>query len=93
MLPARYFESSCGQCHMDKPAGTPRLNAGRALLARYGCVHCHALTLPDGARLTPADDPPSLEHISPKRQRANGCLPGSRIRRLMRAPPPCPTFS
>ncbi len=24
---------------------TPRLNAGRALLARYGCVHCHTIVL------------------------------------------------
>jgi len=69
LLPARYFEASCGQCHMDKLNGTPRLNAGRALLAQYGCVHCHSLTLPDGARLTPADDPPSLEHISQKTTR------------------------
>jgi mono/diheme cytochrome c family protein len=69
LLPARYFEASCGQCHMDKLIGTPRLNAGRALLAREGCVHCHSLTLPDGARLTPADDPPSLEHISQKTSR------------------------
>ena len=69
LLPARYFEASCGQCHMDKLIGTPRLNAGRALLAQYGCVHCHTLTLPDGTRLTPADDPPSLEHISQKTTR------------------------
>ena len=69
LLPARYFEASCGQCHMDKLTGTPRLNAGRALLSRYGCVHCHALTLPDGTRLAPSDDPPSLEHISEKTTR------------------------
>ena len=69
ILPARYFESSCGQCHMDKPVGTPRLTAGRALLAQYGCVHCHALTLPDGSRLAPADDPPSLAHIAEKTTR------------------------
>jgi mono/diheme cytochrome c family protein len=69
LLPARYFEASCGQCHMDKLVGTPRLNAGRALLARYGCVHCHALTLPDGARLTPNDHPPSLEHVAQKTTR------------------------
>jgi hypothetical protein len=48
MVPARYLESSCGQCHMDKPTGTPRLNAGRVLLARYGCVHCHSVVLPFG---------------------------------------------
>ncbi len=69
LLPARYFEASCGQCHMQKLVGTPRLNAGRTLLARYGCVECHALTLPDGARLAPADDPPSLEHVSQKTTR------------------------
>ena len=69
LLRARYFEASCGQCHMDKLVGTPRLNAGRALLARYGCVHCHSLTLPDGERLTPTDDPPSLEHVSQKTTR------------------------
>jgi len=69
LLPVRYFEASCGQCHMDQLVGTPRLNAGRALLARYGCVHCHSLTLPDGARLTPADDPPSLEHVAQKTSR------------------------
>lgn len=92
LLPARYFEASCGQCHMGKLVATPRLNAGRALLARYGCVHCHALTLPDGARLTPADHPPSLS-TSPRRPPANGSLPGSRTRRRIRARPPCPTFS
>jgi mono/diheme cytochrome c family protein len=69
MLPARYFESSCGQCHVDKPASLPRLNAGRALLARNGCVHCHAIALPDGSQLAPADDPPSLTHIADKTAR------------------------
>jgi len=68
-LPARYFESSCGQCHLDKPTGTPRLNAGRALLSRYGCVHCHVITEPDGTRFTPTDDPPSLAHIADKTTR------------------------
>ncbi|HYL38845.1 MAG TPA: c-type cytochrome [Bryobacteraceae bacterium] len=69
ILPARYFESSCGQCHTDKLTGTPRLNAGRTLLTRYGCVHCHSLTLPDGSRLTPTDDPPSLAHVADKTTR------------------------
>jgi mono/diheme cytochrome c family protein len=68
-LPARYFESSCGQCHADKPSGMPRLTAGRALLARNGCVHCHVLTLPDGSRLAPTDDPPSLKHFAEKTTR------------------------
>jgi mono/diheme cytochrome c family protein len=69
ILPARYFESSCGQCHTDKLTGTPRLEAGRTMLARYGCVHCHSLTLPDGSRLTPTDDPPSLAHVADKTTR------------------------
>jgi mono/diheme cytochrome c family protein len=69
ILPARYMESACGQCHMDKLAETPRLDTGRALLARYGCVHCHSVVLPDGVRLTPTDDPPSLEHIAAKTSR------------------------
>lgn len=69
ILPARYFESSCGQCHSDKLTGTPRLNAGRTLLAHYGCVHCHTLTLPDGSRLAPTDVPPSLAHVGEKTTR------------------------
>ena len=69
MLPARYLESSCGQCHMNKMAETPRLNTGRALLARYGCVHCHSVVMPDGVRLTPTDNPPSLEHVAAKTSR------------------------
>lgn len=69
LLPARYFESSCGQCHLDKLAGTPRLNAGRGLLASYGCAHCHNITTPDGVRIMPTDDPPSLEHVADKTTR------------------------
>jgi mono/diheme cytochrome c family protein len=69
MVPARYLESSCGQCHLDKLSSTPRLNAGRTLLARYGCVHCHVVVLPDGVKLAPTDDPPSLEHIAEKTTR------------------------
>ena len=69
ILPARYFESSCGQCHTDNLTGTPRLKAGRTMLSRYGCVHCHSLTLPDGNRLTPTDDPPSLAHVGDKTTR------------------------
>lgn len=69
ILPARYFEASCGQCHMDRLTGTPRLNAGRDLLARYGCMHCHVLELADGVRLAPTDDPPSLAHVADKTTR------------------------
>src|ERR1022692_1977041 len=69
ILPARYTESSCGQCHMDVLEGTPRLNQGRLLLARYGCAHCHAITQPDGTLVVPVDEPPSLEHVAEKTTR------------------------
>jgi mono/diheme cytochrome c family protein len=69
ILPARYTESSCGQCHMDVLEGTPRLNQGRRLLARYGCAHCHAITQPDGTLIAPVDEPPSLEHVAEKTTR------------------------
>jgi mono/diheme cytochrome c family protein len=69
ILPARYLESSCGQCHMDVLEGTPQLTLGRQLLARYGCVHCHSVTQPDGTQMTPVDEPPSLFHIAEKTTR------------------------
>jgi mono/diheme cytochrome c family protein len=69
ILPARYTEASCGQCHMDVLGGTPRLNQGRLLLARYGCAHCHTITQPDGTLVVPVDEPPSLEHIAEKTTR------------------------
>jgi mono/diheme cytochrome c family protein len=69
LLPARYLEASCGQCHLDKLTGAPKLSAGRGLLARYGCVHCHTVTLPGGGKMTPTDDPPSLTHLADKTTR------------------------
>jgi mono/diheme cytochrome c family protein len=69
LLPARYLESSCGQCHLGGLEGTPRLNEGRRLLAIMGCVHCHNLTQPDGNVLKPGDDPPPLTHIAEKTSR------------------------
>jgi mono/diheme cytochrome c family protein len=69
ILPARYIESSCGQCHRTPLTGTPQLNEGRHLIARYGCTHCHAVKLPEGGTLKPADDPPSLSHIADKTTR------------------------
>ncbi|HET9837054.1 MAG TPA: c-type cytochrome [Candidatus Angelobacter sp.] len=69
LLPARYLESGCGQCHLNSLAGTPRLNEGRKLLASEGCAHCHNVTQPDGTVLKPSDDPPSLEHIAEKTTR------------------------
>jgi len=69
ILPARYIESGCGQCHQNALPGTPQLNLGRAMLTRYGCVHCHAITLPDGAKVLATDHPPTLAHIADKTTR------------------------
>ena len=69
ILPAKYIESSCGECHQGPLPGAPQLNQGRYLLTRYGCVHCHTLKLPDGKIIKPTDDPPSLEHIADKTTR------------------------
>ena len=69
ILPGRYLESSCGQCHMEELEGTPQLNFGRRLLARYGCAHCHAITQPDGTLIKPVDEPPSLQHVAEKTSR------------------------
>jgi mono/diheme cytochrome c family protein len=69
ILPARYLESSCGQCHQNELTGTPQLNLGRKLLARYGCVSCHVLKTPEGRQLASTTDAPSLEHIAEKTSR------------------------
>lgn len=69
LLPARYLDASCGQCHLGTLTGTPRLNEGRHLLSAMGCVHCHAVTQPDGNVLKPSDDPPPLVHIAEKTSR------------------------
>jgi len=69
ILPAKYVESSCGECHRGPLPGTPQLNQGRNLLLREGCVHCHLVKLPDGSTLKPTDDPPSLSHIADKTTR------------------------
>jgi mono/diheme cytochrome c family protein len=68
-LPAKYIESSCGQCHRGPLEGTPQLNLGRTLLGREGCLHCHTVKLPDGTTMKPTDDPPSLSHIADKTTR------------------------
>jgi len=69
ILPARYIEAGCGQCHQNTLPGTPQLNQGRQILARYGCVHCHSIKLPDGTAMTASDDPPALLHIADKTTR------------------------
>ena len=69
ILPTRYIESGCGQCHQNSLPGTPQLNLGRTMLSRYGCVHCHAVTRPDGSKVAATDHPPSLVHIADKTTR------------------------
>jgi mono/diheme cytochrome c family protein len=69
LLPAKYMDASCGQCHLAPLRGTPVLNEGRRLLARKGCVHCHAITLADGSTVQPTDNPPPLNHIGEKTTR------------------------
>lgn len=69
LLPARYMEASCGQCHHEVLKGTPKLNQGRLLMSRYGCSHCHSVKLPDGSTMTATDDPPALTHIEDKTTR------------------------
>jgi cytochrome c1 len=70
ILPTRYIESGCGQCHQNALPGTPQLNLGRTMLGRYGCVHCHAVTRPDGSKVEATDHPPTLAHIADKTTRA-----------------------
>ena len=69
ILPTKYVESSCGQCHQQDLKGTPQLNLGRKMLRAYGCVHCHTVKQPDGSVITGTDDPPSLAHIADKTTR------------------------
>ncbi len=69
ILPARYIESSCGQCHHSTLEGTPKLNQGRTLLTGYGCVSCHTIKLADGTTMTATDQPPPLTHIADKTTR------------------------
>lgn len=69
LLPARFIEASCGQCHLTPLRGTPVLNEGRRLLSRQGCVHCHNVRLADGTPMQPTDNPPDLGHIAEKTTR------------------------
>jgi mono/diheme cytochrome c family protein len=69
LLPAKYIEASCGQCHFAPLRGTPVLNEGRRLLERKGCVHCHNIKLADGSVMQPTDNPPPLNHIAEKTTR------------------------
>lgn len=69
ILPAKYIESSCGQCHRGDLPGTPQLNAGRKMLAEYGCVNCHAVKFPGGGTMKATTDAPPLSHIADKTTR------------------------
>ena len=69
LLPAKYLESGCGQCHLQNLIGTPHLNLGRQTISSYGCTHCHLIKQPDGTTLAPDDDPPALVHIADKTSR------------------------
>jgi cbb3-type cytochrome oxidase cytochrome c subunit len=69
LLPVKYLEASCGQCHLAALPGTPRLNVGRVLMAQNGCVRCHLVKQPDGTTMSATDNPPSLVHIAEKTTR------------------------
>ena len=43
VLPAQFAQASCGSCHHDELAQTPRLNHGRQLMVKYNCTACHQL--------------------------------------------------
>ena len=44
VLPRRFTEASCGQCHInEKLADTPQLNRGRELIEELSCTGCHDL--------------------------------------------------
>jgi len=63
MLPARYIESACGQCHAgDAVPEAPVLDAGRALMDKAGCVACHII--PGFDQRTPIG--PNLDGVGSK---------------------------
>jgi mono/diheme cytochrome c family protein len=43
VLPAQFAQASCGSCHHDDLAQTPRLNHGRQLMVKFNCTACHQL--------------------------------------------------
>ena len=43
ILPAQFEQGSCGACHREDLAETPRLNHGRQLLIKFNCSGCHQL--------------------------------------------------
>ncbi|HWZ42901.1 MAG TPA: c-type cytochrome [Candidatus Saccharimonadales bacterium] len=69
LLPARYSDAGCGQCHLGPLPGAPKVNDGRRLLSSQGCTHCHLVRQPDGTVVKPDDNPPPLTHIAEKTSR------------------------
>jgi mono/diheme cytochrome c family protein len=54
VLPAQFEQASCGACHHDDLAQTPKLNHGRQLMVKYNCTACHQLQdIPRPAMLGP----------------------------------------
>jgi mono/diheme cytochrome c family protein len=53
ILPARFLQASCGQCHQGDLKETPQLARGRELLAHLNCQGCHKLNNVDRAALGP----------------------------------------
>ena len=43
VLPAQFAQASCGACHHNELAQTPRLNHGRQLMVKFNCTACHQL--------------------------------------------------
>ena len=43
MVPAQFAQATCGACHREDLAQTPRLNHGRQLLVKFNCSGCHQL--------------------------------------------------
>jgi mono/diheme cytochrome c family protein len=62
VLPAQFAQASCGACHHDELAQTPRLNHGRQLMVKYNCTGCHQLQDID----RPAMLGPDLSNIGTK---------------------------
>ena len=90
LLPVKYLEASCGQCHLAALPGTPRLNLGRLLLAQDGCVHCHVVKQPDGTTMAGTDPFPPLLHVADKTTREWIYAWIKNPQAYSRIPPPCP---
>ncbi len=73
MLPPKYSEAGCAKCHTqiadissyDGESQAKRLNLGRDLFTRAGCVNCHAVDQLEDARKVG----PDLTRISSKLER------------------------